>query len=110
MGVTPRKVPQKANRLAAERPRGKGERVRQELTGLAVTSVARQTPSEARRNREALRAVPPKSPGSVARGRWRHRSQKNDHDPRLGDERGLQNSAYEPSNHGASLLRGAALF
>ena len=30
--------------------------------------------------------VPPESPGDVARGRWRQRSQKNDHEPRPGDE------------------------
>ena len=54
--------------------------------------------------------VPPESPGSVARGRWRHRSQKNDHDPRLGDERGHKTRLTNPLTTAPRSSRGAVLF
>ena len=54
--------------------------------------------------------VPPESPGSVARGRWRHRSQTNDHDPHLGDERGHKTRLTNPLTTAPRSSRGAVLF
>ena len=102
-GATPGKVPQRADRPpgpASAAPAGKGERVRQERTAPAATAAARQTPPGARPSRDdgaapsgvRHRPVPGRSSGSVARGPWRHGSQRNGHPPAPGPgtEPGLQ--------------------
>src|SRR5208282_5988358 len=73
--------------------RGKGEKVRQELTACRATGRARKTPSGARPNRKP-RSGPLRVP--LRRDGFRvPAAQTNDSLPRV--SRGRQNSAYSPS-------------
>jgi len=96
-----RKVPQKM-RPPRSQERGKGEKVRQELTACRAIARARKTPSGARPNRKPRSGplrVPPR------RNRFRvSAAETNDSLPRF--FRGRQNSAYSPSKIIFSQRRG----